>query len=227
MFSVTNLNKSYPTPTGSLHILEKISFTLQAGTFMAIVGESGSGKSTLLQILGTLDQADSGEIYINNKAIHTLKEHQLAALRNREIGFIYQAHHLIPELSALENIMLPLLIQGENPVDAEKKATKLLADLGLENRGGHIPAHLSGGEAQRVAVARAIITEPSLLLADEPTGNLDESTAYTVFNLIKKICKDYQIAVIMVTHSKSFAYACDEIYELAHRELNKLTPKNP
>ena len=227
MLTVSNLSKAYPTPLGSLQILDGIHFTLQSGVFMAIIGESGSGKSTLLQLLGTLEQADSGEIYLGDVAIHTLKEQHLATLRNHDIGFVYQSHHLIPELTALENIMLPLLIQGKNKAYAEKKALNLLTSLGLSERASHIPAHLSGGEAQRVAVARAIITQPKLLLADEPTGNLDEATAHTVFNMIKKTCKDYQIAVIMVTHSKSFAHACDEVYELAHKKLKSVKPKNP
>ncbi|MDQ7001678.1 MAG: ATP-binding cassette domain-containing protein, partial [Ghiorsea sp.] len=148
-------------------------------------------------------------------------------LRNRDIGFVYQSHHLIPELTALENIMLPLLIQGKSKADATIKALELLNQLGMRERASHIPAHLSGGEAQRVAVARAIITKPKLLLADEPTGNLDETTAHTVFNMIKDTCKAYQIAAIMVTHSKSFAHACDEVYELAHTKLQKIKPKNP
>lgn len=227
MLTVSNLNKAYPTPLGPLQILDNISFDLQSGVFMAIVGESGSGKSTLLQLLGTLDQADSGEIHLGEIAIHTLKEQDLATLRNRDIGFVYQSHHLIPELTALENIMLPLLIQGKNKVYAKEKAFYLLGLLGLSERASHIPAHLSGGEAQRVAVARAIITQPKLLLADEPTGNLDETTALTVFNMIKNTCKAYKIATIMVTHSKSFAHACDEVYELAHNKLQRVNPKNP
>jgi len=227
VLTVTNLSKAYPTPLGPLQILDDISFSLQAGVFMAIIGESGSGKSTLLQLLGTLDQADSGEIYLGKIAIHALKERDLAMLRNRDIGFVYQSHHLIPELTALENIMLPLLIQGKSKAFAKEKALDLLGLLGLSERASHIPAHLSGGEAQRVAVARAIITQPKLLLADEPTGNLDETTAHTVFNMIKDTCKTYNIATIMVTHSKSFAHACDEVYELAHHKLQIEKPKKP
>ncbi|WP_038248256.1 ABC transporter ATP-binding protein [Ghiorsea bivora] len=225
MLTVANLSKAYPTPLGPLQILDDISFSLQAGVFMAIIGESGSGKSTLLQLLGTLDQADSGEIHLGEIAIHALKEQDLAMLRNRDIGFVYQSHHLIPELTALENIMLPLLIQGKNKTYAKEKALDLLGLLGLSERASHIPAHLSGGEAQRVAVARAIITQPKLLLADEPTGNLDEATAHTVFNMIKDTCKAYKIATIMVTHSKSFANACDEVYELSHHKLQIVKSK--
>ncbi len=194
---------------------------------MAIVGESGSGKSTLLQILGTLDRADSGEIFLNNDPIHHLTDNKLAHLRNKHIGFVYQSHHLIPELTAIENIILPLLIQGKNRTTAQKQASELLEILGLGNRQQHIPAHLSGGEAQRVAVARAIITQPSLILADEPTGNLDESTAYHVFSLMRDTCKKYNISIIMVTHSKHLADSCDVVYELSHRKLHKGISKNP
>lgn len=224
MFSIKDLCKSYPTPQGKLAVLEGINFEIGEGVFTAIVGESGSGKSTLLQLLGTLDTPDSGEIFLDDTAIHNLPEGKLATLRNRHIGFIYQSHHLIPELSALENVMLPLLIHGENKVKAQQQAEILLQQLGLENRASHIPAHLSGGEAQRVAVARAIITKPRLVLADEPTGNLDESTASIVFSMMHELCKSQGVAVIMVTHSKSFAYACDEVYELAHQTLKKTYP---
>ncbi|MDQ7003470.1 MAG: ABC transporter ATP-binding protein [Ghiorsea sp.] len=226
MLRVTNLCKSYHTPQGSLEILKNINFSVDQGCFTAVVGESGSGKSTLLQLLGTLDYADSGEIILNDIAIHNLPEHKLAMLRNQHIGFIYQAHHLIPELTAVENIMLPLLIQGIGQKEARSKALNLLQQLKIEERAFHIPAHLSGGEAQRVAVARAMITKPSLILADEPTGNLDESTATTVFNMMYNMCKSENIAVIMVTHSQSFANSCDNIYKLSQHQLSPATLKN-
>jgi ABC-type lipoprotein export system ATPase subunit len=174
-----------------------------------------------------LDQPDSGEVCLNQQNFGQLSEQELATLRNQEIGFVYQSAHLIPELTALENIMLPLLIKGEDTSIAKQRANALLVDLGLGDRVSHIPAHLSGGEAQRVAIARAIINKPSLILADEPTGNLDESTAYAVFSMMKDICKTQNIAVIMVTHSRFFANACDTVYELAHQNLNKKTSKNP
>ncbi len=221
MLRVTNLCKSYPAPQGRLEILKSINLKVDKGNFVAIVGESGSGKSTLLQILGSLDYADSGEIFLNNIAIHNLPENKLATLRNQHIGFIYQAHHLIPELTALENIMLPLLIQGKSKKYAQEKALTLLQNLKLEARAAHIPAHLSGGEAQRIAVARAIITKPALILADEPTGNLDESTATTVFDMMFELCKSKGIAVIMVTHSQAFANACDHVYQLSQHQLSK------
>jgi len=227
VLSVRNLSKAYSTPEGKLQILDHINLSVEQGQFVAIVGESGSGKSTLLQILGTLDHADSGELSLGEEHLHQLSEHQLAKLRNQNIGFIYQSHHLIPELSALENVMLPMLIQGKKNSFVKEKANALLFSLGLAERSSHIPAHLSGGEAQRVAVARAIINQPKLILADEPTGNLDESTAYTVFNMMKETCKNHNIAVVMVTHSRTFAKACDEVYELAHQKLKKINIENP
>jgi len=221
MLCVTNLCKSYTTPQGNLEILKSVNLEVDKASFIAIVGESGSGKSTLLQLLGTLDYADSGEIFLNDIAIHNLPENKLATLRNQHIGFIYQAHHLIPELTALENVMLPLLIQGKSKKYAQEKALTLLQQLKLEKRATLIPAHLSGGEAQRVAVARAIITKPTLILADEPTGNLDESTATTVFDMVLQLCKSEGVAVIMVTHSQAFAESCDHVYKLSQHQLSK------
>ncbi len=221
MFSVHNLNKSFPTPQGKLEVLKDVNLEVFQGDFIAIIGESGSGKSTLLQILGTLDQADSGEILLDDIKIQNLHEKKLAKLRSQHIGFIYQSHHLIPELTALENIILPLLIQGKSKLYAQQQAETLLKQLGLFNRAQHTPAHLSGGEAQRVAVARAVITKPKLILADEPTGNLDETTASTVFSMMRDLCKSQNVAVIMVTHSQSFANACDKVYALKQHTLSE------
>jgi len=223
MFSVSGLNKAYPTPQGELKVLEDIHLELKQGVFAAVIGESGSGKSTLLQILGTLDQTDSGEIHLDNLALHQLSEKKLAALRNQSIGFIYQSHHLIPELTAVENVMLPLLIAGKNSRIAQQESLHLLESLGLKDRSSHIPAHLSGGEAQRVAIARALINKPRLILADEPTGNLDEATASTVFNVMKDLCKSHGVAVIMVTHNQNLAHGCDEVYELKKHKLSKIS----
>ena len=222
MFSVSNLCKSFPAPQGNLDVLNNLNLDVSEGSFIAIIGESGSGKSTLLQILGTLDQADSGQILLNNTEIQNLSESKLAKFRNQHIGFIYQSHHLISELTALENIMLPLLILGKKKAFAQEQAMQLLKQLGLEDRSDHTPAHLSGGEAQRVAVARAIITKPTLVLADEPTGNLDEKTAAIVFSMMQELCKSQNVAVIMVTHSLSFAKSCDTVYTLKNRTLSTL-----
>jgi len=219
LLSVSNMHKQFRAPSGTLHILRGIDFELHEGEFLAIVGESGSGKSTMLQILGTLEKPDSGEVLLDGEEIHSLSSNKQARLRNEKIGFVYQAHHLIPELTALENICLPLLVQGMASSDADLRGHELLARLNLEERAQHVPAKLSGGEAQRVAVARALVTRPRLLLADEPTGNLDEHTAQEVFDLLRHLCHEENAAVVMVTHSLSMARACDRILSLHDGQL--------
>ncbi|OIO70045.1 MAG: lipoprotein-releasing system ATP-binding protein LolD [Zetaproteobacteria bacterium CG_4_9_14_3_um_filter_49_83] len=211
---VRDLSKSYKTEVEPIHVLRGVSFELEQGQFLAIVGESGSGKSTLLQILGTLDEAESGEALLDGRSVFNLSEREKAGLRNSSIGFVYQAHHLIPELSALENVMLPLLIRGESSKEAAGRAMDLLTRLGLQSRSHHVPAKLSGGEAQRVAVARALVASPKLLLADEPTGNLDEKTAQEVFSQMRLLCQEEQASVIMVTHSMALANATDRVLQL-------------
>jgi len=219
LLTVSNLRKHFISPSGELHVLEGVTFELNEGEFLAIVGESGSGKSTMLQILGTLEQPDTGEVLIDGESIHGLGSNRQAQLRNEKIGFIYQAHHLIPELTALENVSLPLLVQGLSTPDAEVRGRELLTRLNLDAREQHIPAKLSGGEAQRVAVARALATKPRLLLADEPTGNLDEHTAQEVFGLLRQLCHEEHAAVVMVTHSMALARACDRILRLHDGQL--------
>jgi len=214
LFEVIDLHKGFSAPAGELHILQGLAFELAEGEFLAVVGESGSGKSTMLQILGTLDRQDSGEIWLDGEAIQSLSSTRQAQLRNEKIGFVYQAHHLIPELTALENVALPLLVQGLPVKDAQLRASALLTRLGLGAREKHVPARLSGGEAQRVAVARALVTKPRLLLADEPTGNLDEHTAMEVFELLQGLCREEHAAVVMVTHSMALARRCDRILYL-------------
>jgi len=219
LLSVSDLHKQFAGPSCKLHILRGVEFELNDGEFLAIVGESGSGKSTLLQILGTLEQPDSGQVLLDGASIHGLGSNQQAKLRNEKIGFVYQAHHLIPELTALENICLPLLVQGMPASESESRGRELLTRLNLETREQHVPAKLSGGEAQRVAVARALAARPRLLLADEPTGNLDEHTAQEVFDLLRQLCHEENAAVIMVTHSMSMARACDRILSLHDGQL--------
>jgi len=213
-FNVQGLCKSYSTTASRITVLNDLSLCLERGEFLSIVGESGSGKSTLLQILGTLDQADQGSIHLNNVEILGLNTNARAALRNKQLGFVYQAHHLIPELTALENIMLPLMIRGDDKNSIRNRAMSLLERMKLTDRADHVPAHLSGGEAQRVAVARALVTKPSLLLADEPTGNLDEATAQSVFQALRELCQEEHAAVIMVTHSSALAEATDRTLRL-------------
>ncbi|MBF0281760.1 MAG: ABC transporter ATP-binding protein [Zetaproteobacteria bacterium] len=219
---VRDLVKSYPSTSGTLEVLQGLSFEIFAGEFVAIVGESGCGKSTLLQILGTLDRADSGEVRLESISLLNISPQQQAEVRNQKIGFVYQAHHLIPELSAIENVMLPLLIQGLSEKEASPHATTLLQRLRLGDRLHHLPAKLSGGEAQRVAVARALISKPLLLLADEPTGNLDEATAAQVFDEMRSLCHQEQAAVVMVTHSMSLAKSCDRMFHLQGGHLRIL-----
>lgn len=211
LLQVIGLSKSYSGPSGSLEILKDLDFVVHRGEFLAVVGESGSGKSTLLQILGTLDDADAGDVHLAGQALFSLNQSERAYLRNRSIGFVYQAHHLIPELNALENVMLPLLVRGDTKDDAEQASVDLLQRLGLKNRLSHVPAKLSGGEAQRVAVARALVGKPSLLLVDEPTGNLDEATAESVFQAMQQLCQQEGTAVVMVTHSMILAGQVDRV----------------
>ncbi|TLS78203.1 ABC transporter ATP-binding protein [Mariprofundus erugo] len=219
LFRVNDLHKGFSAPAGELHILLGITFSLIEGEFLAVVGESGSGKSTMLQILGTLDRPDRGEMWLDGESIHGLSNGRQARLRNEKIGFVYQAHHLIPELTALENVALPLLVQGVAGKEADARAASLLERLGLAARQHHVPSHLSGGEAQRVAVARALVTRPRLLLADEPTGNLDEHTAGEVFALLRQLCREERAAVVMVTHSMALAHSCDRMLRLHEGRL--------
>jgi len=210
-----NIQKSFQTASGHIHVLKGVNLQVNAGEFIAIVGDSGSGKSTLLHILGTLDHTDSGHIHLDQRDITSLNDNTAAAIRNQNIGFIYQAHHLIPELSAIENVMLPLLVNGQTFKEAKRKSTQLLQRLSLGHRLEHTPARLSGGEAQRVAVARALVNKPALILADEPTGNLDEQTAQDVFDAMKTLCQEENTAVIVVTHSMALATQTDRIMRLS------------
>jgi len=219
LLKIQDVHKRYASPAGDLHVLQGVSFTLYAGEFLAVVGESGSGKSTLLQVVGTLDQPDRGEVWLDGAPLFGLSQTQQAKLRNESIGFVYQAHHLIPELSALENVMLPLLIRGVTEQDCSLRAMSLLERMGLKERADHVPAKLSGGEAQRVAVARALVGKPRLLLADEPTGNLDELTAQGVFEALQQLCREEKAAVVMVTHSAAMAASCDRTVRLINGEL--------
>ena len=214
MLKVRALTKGFPSPNGPIDVLRGIDLDVEAREFVAVVGESGSGKSTLLQIIGTLEPADGGDVSFEGQSVFALSPRAQARLRNERIGFVYQAHHLIPELTALENVMLPLSIRGLAAAEARERARVLLARLRLSAREEHVPAKLSGGEAQRVAVARALVGRPKLLLADEPTGNLDETTALEVFAAMRELCAEEGAAVVMVTHSRSLAASSDRRLEL-------------
>ncbi len=220
LLEVSGLYKSFVSPAGPIDVLNGINLNVMYREFVAVVGQSGSGKSTLLHVLGTLDSADHGRVVLAGKTLFSLSPKQMAVVRNKKIGFVYQAHHLIPELNALENVMMPLLIRGNKREDAESRSMDLLARLGLQNRTGHRPGKLSGGEAQRVAVARALVGNPCLLLADEPTGNLDEHTAKEVFDAIRQLCQEEHTAVMMVTHSGDLAHTCDRVLHLHEGKLS-------
>ncbi len=225
LLQVTDVHKSFAAPGGEIHVLNGVDMQVAEQEFVAIVGQSGSGKSTLLHVLGTLEAADAGEVLLDGNSLFDLSDAEMAALRNRHIGFVYQAHHLIPELTALENVMMPLLVRGETKQTASERALNLLDRLGLAGRTSHRPGRLSGGEAQRVAVARSLVGKPRLLLADEPTGNLDEHTAEDVFLAMRQLCREERAAVLMVTHSAALASACDRQL-LLHEGSIQDTPKN-
>jgi len=226
LLNVTGLHKSFESPSGTIRVLQDIALSLAEREFLSVVGESGSGKSTLLHVLGTLEPADAGQAVLAGQQLFKLGAKEMARIRNRNIGFIYQAHHLIPELDAVENVMLPLLVRGEARLDAMTRSEKLLDRLGLADRRLHRPGRLSGGEAQRVAVARALVGRPRLLLADEPTGNLDEHTAADVFGMMQWLCREEGTSVIMVTHSMRFACQSDRVLRLHEGSLGNFEPES-
>jgi lipoprotein-releasing system ATP-binding protein len=208
MISGRNIFKNY----GNLQVLRGVDFEVQRGEIAAIVGPSGAGKSTLLQIIGTIDKPDAGEIYINDTAIHSLNGNNLADFRNKNIGFIFQFHHLLPEFNAIENVCIPGFIARTPKAEVEAKAKELLTDLGLKDRLDHKPSQLSGGEQQRVAVARALINNPDVILADEPSGNLDSKNARDLHQLFFDLRDKFNQTFIIVTHN-------EELAEMANRKL--------
>ena len=200
-----NLSKIYQEGRLATTVLQGVNLTVEKGELLAIVGTSGSGKSTLLHLLGALDAPSTGEVIFNDNNIHKLSSKQQAKWRNQELGFVYQFHHLLSEFTALENVAMPLLIAGEPVKHAQQKATALLERVGLSERIQHRPAELSGGERQRVAIARALINKPSLVLADEPTGNLDAKSAESVYQLLRELNSEFGTAFIVVTHDQQLA----------------------
>ena len=205
MIEVKNIQKSF----ADLHVLKGINLHVNKGEIVAIIGKSGAGKTTLLQIIGTLDQPDQGQVFINGIDVFALKDKELARFRNHHIGFIFQFHQLLPEFTALENVMIPAMIAGEK--DAQPRAEKLLADLGLSDRISHKPNELSGGEKQRVAVARAMMMSPDVILADEPSGSLDETNKKELHKLLLELRDKYNQTIIIVTHDKELASICDRV----------------
>jgi len=198
-----NIDKSFSNGKTKLSVLKDFSLDVNVGQIITIMGQSGSGKTTALNILGTLDQADAGELSINGKQVHDMNETELSTIRNRDIGFVFQFHHLLPEFSAIENILMPTWINGAD--DRRDRALDLIEKMGLSERKDHFPSQLSGGERSRVAVARALMNKPKLVLADEPTGNLDEKNANKLIDLLGKINKDFHQAIVLTTHNPKIA----------------------
>jgi lipoprotein-releasing system ATP-binding protein len=214
-----NVYKSYLQAKNQISVLENISFYLEEGEVVAIVGASGSGKSTLLHIAGLLDRANCGDIVILSKNAAEMKESQKDAFRLKNLGFIYQYHHLLPDFTALENILMPTIIIGENQTKALIRAKSLMEKLGIQNKMSNLPGELSGGEQQRVAIARAMINNPKIILADEPTGNLDNANALQVFELMQDLALEQKTAVLLATHSMELANKVQKILMLRDREL--------
>lgn len=210
MIEASSITKSF----GALKVLKGIDFTAGAKEIIAIVGASGAGKSTLLQILGSLSKPDTGKVFIDGTDVFSLSSDKLADFRNRKIGFVFQFHHLLPEFTALENVMIPSLIAGNKSSEAKAKALSILGDMGLKERVSHKPSELSGGEQQRVAIARAIINNPSVLFADEPSGNLDSNTKEEIHRLFFDLRERYGQTIVIVTHDKKLASISDRMLEI-------------
>ena len=210
ILKATNINKIYDEGAVSTQVLTGLDLTVSAGERIAIVGTSGSGKSTLLHLLGGLDTPTSGEVWLHGQLLNSMNETERGAMRNKYLGFIYQFHHLLAEFTAIENVAMPLLMRSEvSTADARQQAIDILNSVGLEHRLAHRPGELSGGERQRVAIARALVTKPSLILADEPTGNLDYDNAQSVFGLLSELQSTMQTALLMVTHDRNLAALAD------------------
>lgn len=219
---VEGLSKVYRSGSKDLVLFDNLSFRVPTGEMLAIVGQSGAGKSSLLHILGALDTATAGEVYFAGEKISSLGEQAAAEFRNRQIGYVWQFHYLLPEFTALENVAMPLYLRGESRRKAEQEAARWLEQVGLAGRGHHRSGELSGGEQQRVSLARALVTGPQMLLADEPTGDLDQFTAEAVFTLLASLHCANGLTSIVVTHNMEFARRCDRILALRDGKLHEL-----
>ena len=222
LLEAERLSKSYPTAGGQLEVLSETSLEVRAGEMVAIVGESGTGKSTLLHLLGALDRPTGGTVRYDGDDIFRLDDERLAAFRNERLGFVFQFHHLLPEFDAVENVAMPALIRGQSLQKARPRATELLGFFGLADRADHRPGQLSGGEQQRVAVARALMNEPRLVLLDEPSGNLDTRTAESLHDEFVRLCRELGQTFVVVTHNPSLADRADRILRL---EAGALQPE--
>jgi lipoprotein-releasing system ATP-binding protein len=222
---VEGLKKVFRSGESDLVLFENLSFQVAKGDMLAIVGESGAGKSTLLHILGALDSASAGDVYCAHLRVSSLTESDAAKFRNRELGFVWQFHYLLPEFTALENVAMPLLLREIPRREAQEEASRWLREVGLEQRSHHRSGELSGGEQQRVALARALITQPKLLLADEPTGDLDSRTADSVFELISRLHRDYGLTSLIATHNFAFARRCHRVLRLQNGRIEEIAPE--
>ena len=220
LVEVRNLRKQY----GRLVLFEEVNFEVRRQELLAIVGQSGAGKSTLLHILGALDTPSAGDVYFASTRIRSLSPVKAAEFRNREIGYVWQFHYLLPEFTAAENVALPLLARGKSKREALQEAVHWLEEVGLADRSSHRAGELSGGEQQRVSLARALVTTPKLLLADEPTGDLDDQTADALFGLIERLHASYGLTSILVTHNLPLARRCERVMRLAHGRMEELSP---
>ena len=226
LLRVQGLKKVFRSGESDLVLFENLSFEVKCGEMLAIVGESGAGKSTLLHILSALDHASAGDVYCAQLKLNSLSADEAAEFRNRDAGFVWQFHYLLPEFTAAENVAMPLLLRGRNRTEAEPEALRWLREVGLEERAHHRSGELSGGEQQRVALARALITGPKLLLADEPTGDLDGQTAEAVFALIARLHREHQLTSIICTHNLSFARRCNRVMRLERGRVEEIKPES-
>ena len=216
MIQVNDIPKSF----GDLEVLKGVNLKVEKGEIVAIVGKSGAGKTTLLQLIGTLDRPTSGKVLIDDTDVFALNDTQLAAFRNRHIGFIFQFHQLLPEFTALENVCIPAMIARQKETDYKPRAEQLLRELGLAERMNHKPNELSGGEKQRVAAARALMMQPTIILADEPTGSLDEKNKKELSDLLLKLRKEYGQTILLVTHDKELAHIADRVIEIIDGKIS-------
>jgi len=223
---VRDLKKVFRTGNSELVLFENLSFEVQTGEMLAIVGESGAGKSTLLHILGVLDTASEGDVYFAKLDLGSLTEDAAAEFRSQQLGFVWQFHYLLPEFTAIENVAMPLFLRGMDRREAEQKALHWLNEVGLADRASHRSGELSGGEQQRVALARALVTRPKLLMADEPTGDLDNRTADAVFDLIARLHREYGLTSLIVTHNHAFARRCDRVLHLERGRIVEVSPQS-
>ncbi len=224
LLRVEGLSKVFRSGKDELVLFENLSFQVAKGTMLAIVGQSGAGKSTLLHILAALDRPSAGAVYCANLRVNSLSEDEAAEFRNREIGYVWQFHYLLPEFTALENVAMPLLTRGQALATAEKEAARWLGEVGLAERGQHRSGELSGGEQQRLALARALITQPQVLLAVEPTGDLDGRTGELVFELVARLHREHQLTSLIATHNLAFARRCHRVLRLDQGRIEDVSP---